>query len=205
MLRRMSNWQRKRLSNFCYFYDDFLGSTYDTNSWSVRSGNVPSIQAGGVLRVRASAGTSTDIPQGDMAAFSVAGYARCLWRFKISSLTSIVGEIGLESDTTWGSHWMALNYDPANTPNGGNWHCKCQAGGALISTDSGVAANTNYHEFMLQCRPGALDYWIDGVLVATNVSNITAHSLQPYIFVTSSAGSTRDVLVDFVEVTGNRA
>jgi hypothetical protein len=202
--RRFSGNYRRLLSTLCYFFDDFVGSSYENRAWSERgSGGSISIQAGGVVRVRATAGNTYEIYQGDMGDFSVAKRAKCTWLFKVSSLSSISGEVGfMGAYPSSATDWMCVIYSSAK---GSNWYIQTATGGSVTELDTGVAADTGYHEATIECvSSSSIRYYIDGVFVGELTTNITTLGLQPYVYIVASGGLARDVLADWVECVGNR-
>ncbi len=61
-----------------------------------------------------------------------------------------------------------------NAVNGGRWQCVTSAGAVQTSTDSGVFADNQYHAFTIEINEAgtSVGFYIDGVLVATNTTNI---------------------------------
>lgn len=185
------------------FYDDFGGSTYDNAMWAVRgSGGSLALQTDGSLRVRATANLNYELYQNDLPDFSVAKLATITSRYRLSSTASIQGETGFEAaapDNT--SNWITIYYDSAV---GANWQAQCASGGVTTTVDTGIVANTSYHEFRIECKTGSVVFFLDGTLVATITTNIPTMLLQPYAYIVSKGGSARDVFFDWLECTGER-
>jgi len=199
-LRRYS--KRFDLSQY-YFYDDFVGSNYDNRWWTGRGGGGSlTAQADSILRIRATANTNYELYQNDLCDFSVAKNAIHTSRWRVSSLTSMSGEVGFEPTTPDNAtDWLAFIY---NSDIGANWQAQSAAGGVTTTIDTGVAADTSYHEFRIETTSGTLKYFLDGVLVATITTNISALLLQPYCWVVSKTAATRDVFFDWIETFGDR-
>jgi hypothetical protein len=154
------------------------------------------------VRVRANANLNYEFYQGDLPDFSVAKLASITSRSRLSSTTSIQGEVGFEAaspDNT--TNWITLYYDSVL---GTNWQAECAASGVATTVDTGIAANTSYHEFRIECKSGSVVFFFDGVLVATITTNIPTMLLQPYSYIVSKTGSTRDIFFDWIECTGER-
>ncbi len=188
--------------NVCVFYDDFVGSNYNTMYWSGRgSGGSLAAQAGGLLRVQATANNSYELYQGDKPDFSLVGHIVQTSRWRLSSLSSISGEVGMEAaspnNTT---EWLCFLYASGNA----NWQAQISSGGNTTTVDTGVAADTSYHDFRIEFTSSLVTFFLDSVLVASIGTNITSYILQPYAYVVSTTGSARDVYIDWIEVYGGR-
>jgi len=185
------------------FYDDFGGSLYDNDMWAVRgSGGSLALQTDGSLRVRATANNSYELYQKDLPDFSVEKLATITSRYRLSSIANIQGETGFEAAAPYnGTDWITLYYDSVV---GANWQAQCAVGNVPTTVDTGIAANTSYHEFRIECKTGEVVFFLDGALVATITTNITTRLLQPYAFIVSKTGSARDVFFDWLECTGER-
>lgn len=186
-----------------YFYEDFIGTNYDNRWWFGRgSGGSISNQDNSVLRVRATAGNIYELYQNDLTDFSVAAFAALTSRWRVSATTSMSGEIGLEAASPDnGTDWIAFIF---NTDVGANWLAQSATGGLVTTVDTGVAANTNFHEFRIATTSSAITYFLDGRLVATITTNISPLLLQPYCYVVSKGGASRDVLFDWIEAVCER-
>lgn len=199
-LRRFSS---RLVTDVYYFYDDFVGSNWDNRWWSSRgTGGSVSTQADSVVRVRATANLAYELYQTDKCDFSVAAVASMICRFMISSTASMRGEIGLEAanpDET--NNRITVYYDSAV---GANWRAQCISGGAATTVDTGISADTNFHEFEIVTTSGSVKFSLDGVLVATITTNIPSTLLQPCCHVISRTGVVKDVNIDWIEAVGER-
>lgn len=202
MIRRFPTKARRSVSDFYYFFDDFFGSNWDDRVWMSRgSGGSLSLRAGGVIRVRATANNNYELYQNDLGDSDVAHYARCQWRFK-KSATAMQGEIGFMGESPYSTtDWICIMYDSAL---GSNWRCQTAADSVVTTTDTGIASDNNYHDAIIECAPGAVRFYLDGVYMATHTTNISSRRLQLYCYVVSKTGAARDVLIDFVELSGDR-
>jgi hypothetical protein len=200
MIRRFS---KRTGLQYYYFYDDFTGTNYEDRWWTTRgTGGSLALQTDGSIRVRATANNSFEMYQNDLPDFFVAKNATMMFRYKLNVTTSIQGEVGFEAASPNNTlDWVTLYYDSAV---GSNWQAQAAAGGTSTTVDTGVAADANYHEFKIITRNGEITYYIDGVLVATITTNITSLALQPYAYIVSKTGSTRDVFFNWIEAVGER-
>lgn len=199
-LRRFSS---RLVTDVYYFYDDFVGSNWDNRWWSGRgTGGGISTQADSVVRVRANANLTYEMYQTDKCDFSVAANAIMTSRYKLSHTTSIQGEIGFEAASPDNSNnWITLYYDSSV---GANWQAQSASAGTPTTVDTGIAADTNFHEFRIETTSSKITYFLDGTLAATITTNIPTMLLQPYVFVVSKTGSARDVIFDWIEAVGER-
>jgi hypothetical protein len=186
-----------------YFYDDFVGSNYDNRWWTGRgTGGSLATFDNGILRVRANGGLQYELYQGDKPDFSLAANAVHTSRWRISSLTGVSSEIGLEAASpNHTTDWLCFLY---NSAYGANWQAQCGAGGSTTTVDTGVVANLSYHEFRIECSSTAVKFFLDGVLVATITTNLTALLLQPHGYVVSTS-NTEDLFFDWIEAYCDRA
>lgn len=200
-LRRYSNRMDRTVY---YFYDDFVGSNYDNRWWTARgTGGSITTQTYGIVRVRANANLNYEFYQNDLCDFSVAKLAVQTARWRISAASLMSGEVGFEAASPdSGSNWICFIYD---SDTGSNWYVQSASGGSVTTTNTGVAADTSYHEFKISCTSTELTFFLDGTLVATVTTNIPTNLLQPYVFVVSKTGTTRDVFLDYIEAYGERA
>lgn len=203
MIRRFSLAARRKISTFYYFFDDFFGSNWDDRAWTSRgSGGNLSLRAGGVIRVRATANNDYELYQNDTGDSDVAHYAKCQWRFRLSGTATIQGEVGFMGALPYSTtDWICIMYDSAL---GSNWRCQTAANSVVTTTDTGIAADNSYHDAIIECAPGSVRFYLDGVYMTTHTTNISSRSLQLYCYVVSKTESARDVFIDFVELTGDR-
>jgi hypothetical protein len=184
-------------------YDDFLGGNYDDRWWAGRGTGSLTALADGILRVRATAGASYELYQGDFCNLSVAGLAVMNSRWKCVDVTSVQGKIGFEAASPDNaSDWIAFIFDSAISV---NWLCQSAASGSVTTVDTGVACSTAYYEFRIETRPGQVTFFLNGVLIATITTNISSLLLQPYAYVVATGASARDIYFDWLEVFGDRA
>ena len=68
----------------------------------------------------------------------------------------------------------------------GNWTIRCRAGGVYSSTVGG-AVDTSYHVHAAEVYPTGgghqVDYWLDGVLVASHTTDIPTAVITPFLYV----------------------
>ena len=82
-----------------------------------------------------------------------------------------------------------------------NWRILTDDGGAGTVLDSGIAADTDYHIFRIECLPtGAVHFYIDGVETANSPITITipTEHLQPFLRMDTLANAAKSMDVDYV-------
>jgi len=99
------------------------------------------------------------------------------------------------------TEYICWRYQP-NT--GANFRCLCVSGGSTNDQDSGVAGDNNDHTFQIECVPGQVLFFLDGILRQTLATFITAEALQPFVNCTGSAAVVSDFNANWVDARGNR-
>jgi hypothetical protein len=184
-----------------YFMDDFVGGLYQNRYWATRAGSgsvsIPVSSIGGILLVRANASNYYEVYQ-SVGAFTVARKVEVVWRGKVDSLTSSRAAFGLQFDVNNRIEWL---YEAAL---GANWRARSVASSVETVVDTGVAADTNYHEFRIVTDTGLAHFMLDNVPLATIVTNVPTGNLSPFLRSTSTTSATRDIYADWVEIYGER-
>lgn len=187
------------------FWDDFIQSSYNSRVWSVTgTGSVTSLDLiGGRLQIQATAGNTYRFNHGNYGAFSVANTAQVAWRGSMTVPNGGSGgsvECGLQASTNPTTNlicWKALRGTT-------NFQCICTSGGTSTTTDSGVAVDTNDHEFRIETATGTVNFYIDGILKVTTTTNIPSGNLQPYVNCAGSTSVAATTNMDWTQVTGSR-
>lgn len=69
----------------------------------------------------------------------------------------------------------------------GFWKIRCRSGGANSTTSSGIAVDTGYHAHAAEVYPISgghqVDYWLDGVLIASHTTHIPTVAITPWQYV----------------------
>jgi hypothetical protein len=177
-----------------YFFDDFLGASYNTTIWSVLGGAgsivQPTPNLGGQLIVRANANNFyqlTHIPAtATNLAFSTGRKFSVIWRAKSPVLTTSAYWYGMQTNLSTRIRWF---YD--STINA-NWWGRAAAG---VEFDTGIAADTNWHEFKIVANTNLAHFYLDGIPRGTLTTSIPAGDMSPYVYVNSYTGATRDAYV----------
>ncbi len=197
------NSKRSGSTSIYYFYDDFGGSLYSNIFWATRgTGGSLALQTDGSIRVRATSNNNYEMYQNDLTDFSVAKLCTITSKFKIGSLSSMRGEVGFEeASPNQLTNWIALYYDPDQN---NNWQAACEDDDVSTIIDTGILADTNYHEFRIECTSSIVNFFIDGANVGNITTNIPTGMLQPYTWVRSQSGGSKDLFFDWLECTGER-
>jgi len=88
-----------------------------------------------------------------------------------------------------------------------NWQIACVDAGAGAGVDTGVAVDTNYHLFRIECFPtGEVHFYIDNVECANSpvTTNITAQYLQPVFSLLTRTTAERTMDIDYVYIRQER-
>lgn len=187
-----------------YFWDDFPGALYNNRMWSGLAGNgyivyySPSC-LNGQLRVHSRASNFYELYQADRS-FGVDRKFENTWRNYIPYLTDFQGRWGMRgANSTVDAIYFGYASDV-----GANWLIGTLAGSSSTVVDTGIAADTNFHEFRVTGVTGTINYFIDEVSVGVITTNIPTGSMCPYCRSTSLSTGERDVFVDYVEVYSER-
>lgn len=89
--------------------------------------------------------------------------------------------------------------------NSGRWQICTAAASSTTATDSGIAADTNWHRYTAVINAGAtsIQYYIDGVSVGTVTTNIPTAAITPYMnFINTGTytSGTQKMYADLFEI-----
>jgi hypothetical protein len=134
------------------------------------------------------------------------------WRCKISATTNTLCEAGMSINSAGGTGldpdrmdcicWL---YDTSVNPST-NWQVLARWNYNTTYVDTGVAADTNWHEFGLTITTSLVIPTLDGVPFAPITTNTPVSatapegSLAPYIFITNIGKNERRLFADYCEV-----
>lgn len=185
-----------------YFFEDFFGNARNTTVWAVRGGaGTAAIVSGGVggqMNLTGNANNFYELYISSLS-FSLANKFETSWRIKLADTTNRVTRWGLCGATS-PAEAIAFGYDSTR----GNWDLVTITGSSATQASSGVAADTNWHEFRIAGNTGATTWFIDNVPVGTATLTLPTGSLSPFCRSKSSTAATKSVLIDWMEVYGNR-
>lgn len=121
-------------------------------------------------------------------------------RAKLESLTQVRAVLaGLYGDS---NNLIEIYYDVTSTA--GNYKYRCVSGGTETSVDSGVAADTNYHDFEIEIEDGDAFFFIDEANEETVDTNIPTALLEPLILVETKENADKVLVVDLLELAAER-
>jgi hypothetical protein len=186
------------------FYDDFLGNAYNNRTWggTATVKTLLDLVEGGVLRIGTSA-TSGSTAYNDWAsARSLLVSKNVLMEAKCRAVQStyIYIEIGLNYD---GSNRIMF-YADESSGGSATWKAFSQSAGASTAVDTGVALDTGWHIFRIECSSTAVKFYIDEVLVATVTTNIPTLHLSPRFLVMAKENAEKDLDTDYVFIMEDR-
>jgi hypothetical protein len=187
------------------WFDDFLGDQLQ-DEWTLTvvatgAGTVVDAQTGGIYRLSAATNATNDAARIDWGGGAP---IRCLLatkkvtlevRAKLSSAANVETQLALFFD---GTNFMRFRFD---TGVGVNWLVETDDGTGPTSADSGIAADTDYHVYRIECFPtGEVHYYIDGVETGNSpiITDITANYLMPYLYVETLAVAVKQLDIDYV-------
>jgi len=185
-----------------YIWDDFPGLLYNNRIWSTRSGSgsvaINATCIGGQIRVRGNASNYYEVYQSALQ-FSLAKRFQVTWLGKVVDLTTARSAWGMQTDADNRVEWL---YSSAI---GANWQVRSVAATVETVTDTGIAADTNWHEFKIVGITGLIHFFLDNVPVSQIATNLPPGNLAPHIRSDSAtAAAARDTLADWVEAYGDR-
>lgn len=185
------------------FKDDFLGDQLQ-DLWDVTvdaggSGVVVDAETGGIVRLTTDGDTNDDaqIDWDDIRSLHIDQKICMEVSVKLNSVTAILAQLVLQRDA--GNRVLF-------STTGGNWTATT-TNGADTDTDTGIAADTDEHVFRIETSNTEVLFYIDDVLVATNVTNIpddAADFLQPRFFIRTTEDVAKSMDLDYVVVSQER-
>lgn len=191
------------------WWDDFLGDQlkdeWDLTTTLGGSGAVIDQQTGGIYRFTTGAAVNSVayIDWNDIRSLLVSKRVAIESRFKINNTASIVAFMNLTFD---GSNRIQIRYSTVSGHT--SWHIITTDGGATTDQDSGVAIDTSYHIFRIECHTHGgnhVHFYIDGVEcsnspINTNVPDDATDYLQPMLYVEARNNAVRQLDADYVVI-----
>jgi len=193
------------------WFDDFHGDQLQ-DEWNGAgvggTGVVVDQQTGGIVRLTTGAAINNNyrIDWADIRNLLVTKRLAFEFRMNMSTTANILIRNFLRFD--W-NNCIFFEYDSAALA---NWSLYCRDGGAQTNVDSGIAADTNYHVFRIECHiHGAshVHFYIDGVEcgnspVTTNVPDDAGDYLQPYLRIETLENAAKSMDVDYCYIREDR-
>jgi len=190
-----------------FFWDDFLGDQLK-DEWreaGVGSAAVIDAQTGGIVRITTGAITNDAyyIDWGDIRSLHVDKRVSMEVRVKLNQIVWARPELRLIFD---GNNFIA--FDGFNDAGVENWAIQCRDDGPITAFDSGVALDTNYHIYRIECHihgGSHVHFYIDGVEtdnspINTNIPDDAGDYLQPYIYQLAREDVAKSMDIDYVGV-----
>jgi len=186
--------------NKAIFYDDFMGTNYDNETWYVVGTGTapPQVNLGGVFKLFPSI-RNDFLMSMTGAEWSVAANLQIEMRVKAepaAGLSSYV-EFGVQQTPTGTDYIGVRCTNDATFP---NFMGVCNG----TAYDLGVARDTAWHTYRITCSTGLIHWYIDGVRKAARTATIPANVLAPFMYVASANKVTSIGYIDYYLLTGDR-
>ncbi len=163
-------------------------------------------QTGGIVRLSTGALTNNDdrLHWGDIRSLLVSKKVSIEVRAKLNQITNVMLQLEMRFD---GTTLVLFRYrtDLGHT----SWHIYT-ANGAATDQDSGIAIDTNYHIFRIECFPtDEVHFYIDGdecanSPITTNIPDDAADYLQPFFYIQTLEDLSKSVDIDYVYIRQER-
>lgn len=191
-----------------WWMDHFLGDQLQDEWRVVSTGSTVVVdqQTGGIVRLTTGAvGNNTEyIDWANIRSLHVDQRVSMESRIKLNQTTLMNVRSSLRFDA---SNRIYFYYDTTISV---NWLIRTTDGGALTSQDSGVAVDTDYHIFRIECFPtGEVHFYIDGTETAnspitTNIPDDATDFFQPELWIQTRTNATKSMDVDYCAVRQDR-
>lgn len=198
-------------AEFVRLHDDFIGGGLATAvigdlGWSFNAGSVQRPTAvshrPGVIRRLSSttAGEAASLFLGatGYASFTTENFARLTWYVAFENNNADYNaRLGLASEPSSDTPVNGIYFE--RKYNDSQWYAVCRNNNSQTRATTGVTFSTNWIRFGIVRRDtNAVDFYINGTLVATVTTNIPASStgLHPFVHVVPTSAVTRSYLVD---------
>jgi hypothetical protein len=187
-----------------YFFDEFTAGGYNSVVWSLRgsggSANMVDGSIGGQLHVTASNNKTQEVYQSSVS-YSAASKSSFASRSQLASVASVALSLGFNAASP--NNATSLAAWVFDTALGTTWRIRSVVGGSTTTTDTGITADTNWHEYGVIIDATAVQFFLDGAFVAAITANIPTLELSPF-FLLASNGGTKEAYIDFIEAWNER-
>lgn len=197
---------QRRFFWFDHFLGDQLKDEWSSTGEAGGSADVVDLQMGGVVRL--TTGATTDdfyrIDWNDIRSLHVSKRVSMEVRAKANQSTFINLYLRLHytGDTCIDFHYTA----------GPNWSIRCINGGAATIFDSGIALDTDYHIFRIECHlhgGNHVHFYIDDVEmdnspITTNIPDDAGDYLEPFLYIKTTENLAKSMDIDYVVVRQDR-
>jgi hypothetical protein len=177
------------------FFDDFIGSSVDTFTWSGSGTGSMALQnlQGGQIRLSVTARRTYSLSHGSIRQWRPSSF-EFTWRARLSITSDFYLEFGANNGSTpdyiafWGSD--------------GNWYAITQNSLGRYTSPIITAMDTNWHTFRAVSSSDSVVFFMDNVHVATSTTFLPTNNLQPWL--SGSTSSTNHyIYADWVEFIGS--
>jgi hypothetical protein len=102
--------------------------------------------------------------------------------------------VGFGGDGVIGNDTALLQY--SDNVNSGKWQTVTQKAGSGTNTNTTIAVTTGWHTIRVSVNAGitAIAYYVDGVLAATDTTNLTNNKISPLLGIQNNVGATNDIV-----------
>jgi len=186
-----------------WWMDHFLGDQIQ-DEWAVAGVGTAAVvdqQTGGIIRLTTGALNTNayQIDWGDIRSLLVTKRVSSEFRVKLNATTSETVYLFLRFDF---NNCIFFSYESINP----NWYVRTRNGGAQTSNDSGIAADTSYHIFRVECHTHGgnhVHFYIDGTEttgspITTNVPADAGDYLQPRLWIRTDEDVAKSMDIDYV-------
>jgi hypothetical protein len=191
-----------------FFYDDFVGQAINGVWKETFTGTgTGTLQVGVAGKYRQSSGInngSTCLLNFNGKMCTRVNQSFC---FKIGlgfiELTNMTYKAYLRSDD---NNYIGFYYNE-NAGGTAKWLAKCKSAGVETSVDSTITATTSevHLEVWAKASGASVEFRINGQLVATITTNIPSATLEPYLYLTNTAGADKRVDLDYASLEHRRS
>ena len=184
------------------WWDDFLGDQLKDEWRDAGTGSAVVIdaQTGGIVRLTsgATSGNAHQLDWNDIRSLHINKKVTGEARLKLSSITNL------------GTSGFYLLFDGDNRiqflSSGANWQIRTEDNNVGTIQDSGIASDTDYHIFRIECFPtDEVHFYIDGVEAAnspitTNIPDDAGDFLQPFFIISTAEDANKSMDIDYVVI-----
>ncbi len=180
------------------WWDDFLGDQLKDEWRETGTGSaaVIDLQTGGIVRITTGAITFNSylIDWGDIRSLLITKKVAMEARVRILNTANMNAQISLQFN---GANRVEF------TESLGSWNIHCEDNNIDSLFASGIALDTNWHIFRIECFPtDEVHFFIDGVETANSpiTTNIPPDYLQPFFFIETVENVAKSMDIDYVVV-----
>ena len=195
------------VKSYVNFFDDFLGDTIMMPPWKrVATGSgwavIEASGIGGIMEVRsgATSGGSCTMKFNGRLQFLASKKPKFKAYAHLEELTEVTVFIGLSKLD--GLNHIGFRYIATGAIT--NWFTTTLSGGSDTNLDTGVVADTSPHTFRIEITPTEVKFYIDGVLVNTHTTNITAEQQDPEFYIINKEDVNKRLHVDYLLLIQDR-